>query len=533
MTVSLPSTPVLLIDSLSNESKAAGLPEITGSGLHLGVEILRVAARDPDALAVLTPGNRWTYVELLTRALSIARTIRDLPGYSTGARVVLLLANSPEYIAALIGISLADAVVVPIPPRAEREQIQHAIRSTEAIGVITSSATAGRQDWLTTGPVVSVHESPFEDSTIREPRSADDDLAAIFFTAGSTGTPKGVMLSHRNLISNARSIQAYLEITSADRPLCVLPFHHAFGNSVLTSHLLAGAELVLAGNTAFPETLVETLGRFECTSLSGVPDLFRVMLERTSLGQTPIPTVRALAVAGGALRHDLALDLARRVAPARLFVMYGQTEATARLSYVPPEELDLHPSGGIGRGVPGVTLEVADVEGNPAPLGEIGELRARGPNVMLGYWRDPVATAERIRDGWLYTGDLATMEADGWVVIRGRQSALVKIAGFRVHPAELEEFALRRLPASHAVAVAFDSPAVGTRLALFLKLSPGECRGGLAELTARCRSELPRHVVPEVIEIVDEFPLNHAMKIDRPLLVRVAEQATMRRSEAA
>jgi len=240
-----------------------------------------------------------------------------------------------------------------------------------------------------------------------------------------------------------------------------------------------------------------------------------------------------MTVAGGSLRHDLALDLARRIAPARFFVMYGQTEATARLSFVPPEELNLHPSGGIGRGIPGVTLQVADAGGNPAPMGEVGELRARGPNVMLGYWRDPAATADRIRDGWLSTGDLATMEADGWVVIRGRQSALVKIAGFRVHPVELEEFALRRLSASHAVAVAFEAPAIGTRFALFLKPAAGEGRAGVAEMIARCRAELPRHIVPELIEIVDEFPLNHAMKIDRPLLVRVAEQATMRRSEAA
>ena len=528
------SAPILLVDSLSNLSPSGSrIPEARACGLNLGLEFLKVASNCPEAPAISTPGFRWNYSNLAAAALSIARSIRALPGHVPGSRVVLLLPNSPEYIAAFLGIGLADSVIVPIPTRAEREQIQHAIRSTDAVGVVTTTATATKQDWLTTGPVVSIQPAPPVDQPAELPGASDDDLAAIFFTAGSTGTPKGVMLSHRNLISNARSIQEYQQITANDRPLCVLPFHHAFGNSVLTSHVLAGAELVLAGNTAFPETLIEALARYECTSLSGVPDLFRVILERTSLGKTPLPTVRLMAVAGGALRHDLALELARRIAPARMFVMYGQTEATARLSYVPPEELELHPAGGIGRGIPGVTLQVADVDGGPAPVGEVGELRARGANVMLGYWRDPTATAERIRDGWLYTGDLASMNADGWVVIRGRQSSLVKIAGFRVHPAELEEFAVRRLAATHAVAVAFDMPLVGTRLALFLKIEARDGRSGVSELIARCRAELPRHLVPELIDIVDEFPLNHALKIDRPLLVRVAEQATVRRSEAA
>ena len=193
------------------------------------------------------------------------------------------------------------------------------------------------------------------------------------------------MLSHRNLIENALSIQQYLSIDERDRPLCVLPFYHAFGNSVLQSHLLAGANLILDGKTLFPETLMTAMVRHQATSLSAVPDLVRLLLERTSLGKTPLPSLRYMTVAGGALQRELALMMAERIAPASFFTMYGQTEATARLAYVPPEKLTELPAGCIGRAVPGVELEVVDDNGIVLPPGEIGELRARGPNVMLGY----------------------------------------------------------------------------------------------------------------------------------------------------
>jgi acyl-CoA synthetase (AMP-forming)/AMP-acid ligase II len=230
-----------------------------------------------------------------------------------------------------------------------------------------------------------------------------------------------------------------------------------------------------------------------------------------------------MAVAGGALKHELALEVARCIAPAEFFVMYGQTEATARLAYLPPEFLARLPAGTIGRAVPGVALEVVDEHEQPVARGGVGELRARGPGIMLGYWRDPSATAERIRSGWLYTGDLAAHDDENWISLRGRLTSFVKIAGFRVDPENLEDFAVRRLAATQAIAVTFEPRGIGTRLALYVRQAPGVRDPSLSEMTARCRAELPRHFVPDFIQIVDEFPLNHALKIDRPLLSQLAE----------
>ena len=520
-------------------------PEIVGASgdrtsraaLDLGREFEIVAAARPEALAISTPSQSWSYERLLSAAQSVARRLSAQPAFEADEPVVLLLPNSAEYIAAFFGVLLARGVVVPLPAKTETGLLRQVSESTCAPRIITSSQVVRSRSDL--------HEYPAESLDLverdgTEPVAATsiecataDELAAIFFTAGSTGTPKGVMLSHGNLIANARAIGHYQSLRETDRPLCVLPFHHAFGNSVLQSHILAGAHLVLDGQTAFPETIMAALARHACTSLAGVPDLFRLLLDRSSIGQSPLPQLRHMAVAGGSLRHELALEVAGRIAPAEFFVMYGQTEATARLAYVPPERLDTLAPGCIGQPVLEVTLEVVDAAGRPVSPGEIGELRARGPGIMRGYWRDKAATHERLRDGWLYTGDLASIDSEGWMFHRGRADALVKIAGFRVHPGDLEEFAVRRLSARQAVAVPYESPALGTRLALYIKSESPPAEMTISEIMARCRAELPRHLVPDLVELVDEFPLNHALKIDRPLLSRLAEQALARRLVAA
>lgn len=500
----------------SNGPVPAGFPI---EGIHLGWELLRVAVARGTAPAVCTPRGVWTYRHLRQAVLSVAAALQNDPRYEPGARVITLLPNSLEYIAAFYGTLLAGCVAVPLPHKSEAGTLASILASTSAIKIISSRQTVRARTDLGGLAEESLDLSqPCECGAILDTNMDDatgNELAALFFTSGSTGTPKGVMLSHRNFLANAWSIQAYLEIRETDKPLCVLPFPHAFGNSVLQSHLLAGACVVLDGQTAFPETIVEALRRHHCTSLSGVPDLFRVLLERTSLGQKPLPSLRHMSVAGGSLRRQSALDIASRIAPARFFAMYGQTEATARLAFVPPEHLATLPDGCIGRAIPSVTLQIADDDGQPVAVGVSGELRARGPNVMLGYWQENAATEERIRDGWLMTGDLAVQDADGWITVQGRRSSLVKIAGYRVHPRDLEDFAVRRFGVSQAVAVAYESPSVGTRLALYLLSQPAATALSLSEVLAGCRAELPRHLVPDQIQFVTEFPLNHAMKIDR------------------
>lgn len=531
-----PGQDLLLVDvrgiGTGSEPRPHRPPLASPAAGWLARQLLQTAGERLNKTALVTERGEWTFDDLQFVALRVAAAISSEPGYQVGDRVVLLMSNSPEYIAAFYGVLLAGGVVVPVYPRTEQAALRAILQSTDAPIIITDSQTKGTYAEFETFTTKRLRLSGRDDDA---PRTAPhftiagappDDaqaLAAIFFTAGSTGSPKGVMLSHENLFANARAIQNYLRITEADRPLCVLPLQHAFGNSVLHSHLLAGASLVIDGQPAFPESIIAALARHACTSLSGVPDLLRRLLERSSLGRTSLPSLRYMAVAGGALPYELSLEVARRIAPAEFFVMYGQTEATARLAFVPPERLAEVPAGAIGQAIPGVTLQVVDEQGVPVPDGTVGELRARGPNVMLGYWRDAEATRERLRDGWLMTGDLAAIEA-GIVVLKGRRNSLVKIAGFRVHPADLEEFAMRRLPVAEAVAVAFETAAGEMRLALYLRTGGSGSELPRSQVAACCRAELPAHLVPDIIQVVDALPLNDALKIDRLQLTRLAAE---------
>ncbi|QDV20754.1 Long-chain-fatty-acid--CoA ligase [Gimesia panareensis] len=507
--------------TLSGESPSAR------AGAGLADLLLETAGRRSEQPVVSTSEQTLSYGDLILLVRRIAGQLSKTPGFETGSRVLLLVPNSVEYIAAFYAVLFSGGVVVPVPANTESGTLRNILESTQAICTITTSQVLRRHPDLEEFPAEGIDLQKSERGELSEnsmkpvSRSAEN-LAAIFFTAGSSGTPKGVMLSHGNLISNAQSIQEYLQLQADERPLCILPFHHAFGNSVLQSHLLQGAHLVLDGNTIFPESILEAMIRHECTSLSAVPDLFRILLERTSLKQTRFPHLRYMSVAGGALPHAQAVEISNVITPARFFVMYGQTEATARLAYVPPDQLDDVSDGTIGQAIPGVALQVVDERGQEVEAGTVGELRARGPNIMQGYWRDAEETRKRVRNGWLYTGDLATLDQSGRVVIKGRRNSLVKISGYRVHPADLEQFALRTFPLSQAVAVPFEAKKTGTRLALYIETISEDAELTEAEMLSVCRSQLPRQLVPDRIRILQKIPLNHAMKVDRVKLSELA-----------
>jgi acyl-CoA synthetase (AMP-forming)/AMP-acid ligase II len=337
----------------------------------------------------------------------------------------------------------------------------------------------------------------------------------LLFTSGSTGLPKGVMLSHGNLLSNTRSILHDLPISAEDRALVLLPFCHAFGNSIMQTHMLAGATMVFAGALMFPATIPQAIAKFEATSFSGVPEVYGMLMKYGRVGEQAMPSLRYMSVAGGGLRHDLSMQIAELIAPADFYVMYGQSEASARLAVLPPDQLKVR-EGSIGRALSGVELAVLDDSNRPLPQGEAGMLCARGPNVMLGYWQDEAASAEALSGGWLRTGDLARADADGYFYIAGRANLLVKVQGYRVHPAEIESVVEAAFPGVRAVALPMQH-AGETRFALFVA-PQGGAAVDLATLRAICQRELPSYKIPVHVEILEELPLTSGYKVDRAAL---------------
>ncbi len=246
------------------------------------------------------------------------------------------------------------------------------------------------------------------------------------------------MISHKNLIANTSSIVEYLQLTPDDRMLVVLPFYYCYGLSLLHTHLRVGGSIVFNNAFIFLGGVLKSLIDYKCTGFAGVPSHFQILLRKSdSFKQTKFPDLKYVTQAGGKLA-PIFIDEFREAHPdVRFVVMYGQTEATARLSWLPPEVYDRR-KGSMGKGIPGVELKVVNEKGEPIKPGETGEVIARGDNIMMGYFADEEGTKNAIRNGWLYTGDLGTVDEDGYIYLTARSKEIIKVRGKRISPKEIE-----------------------------------------------------------------------------------------------
>ncbi len=473
--------------------------------------------------ALVTNQKTYRFAELGRQALCVADHLLSDHRYAPGDRVAVMLDNGPEFIAAYYGILAAGGVVVPLPGNIEWLRLERIARLCSVRKVLSSQRTIRRHTEISPEDCESVDLSLLRSLAV--PRAApfsvrDQSLAMIMFTSGSSGDPKGVMLSDANLLANTESILQYLPITQADRALALLPFYHAFGHSIMQTHLLTGATLIVDGNMAFPNSVLDALEQHGATSFSAVPEGYYSLLSMSDIRDRQLPHLRYMSVAGGALKPDSVADMAQCIAPAQFYVMYGQTEASARLAFLPPHLAQTHPDS-MGIAIPGVELQVLDGDGDEAKVNETGELCARGANVMLGYWNDSQGTDRVIRDGWLRTGDLVSRDEQGLFYVKARKNDLVKVQGFRIHPREVEDVISGSFPELRIIVVPYQHQG-STRLALFAithRLEPQ-----LADKLRRfCIRKLPRHKVPSFVEILTQAPLNASMKLDRTALKHRAQ----------
>ncbi|MDP9811378.1 acyl-coenzyme A synthetase/AMP-(fatty) acid ligase/surface polysaccharide O-acyltransferase-like enzyme [Rhizobium tibeticum] len=353
---------------------------------------------------------------------------------------------------------------------------------------------------------------------IEEVRSGDSpaihpDLALLLMTSGSSGTAKAVRLSYTNLDANSRSIAAYLELASTDRAALVLPLHYSYGLSVLNSHLIAGGSVFFPGTSVMDGDFARIIDENGCTNLSGVPYSYE-LLERSNFRAAEIKALRVMTVAGGKLNADL-IRLYRdhmRTTGGRFFVMYGQTEATARIAFVPPESLSDEEER-IGIAIPGGNLTLVDDEGKSiAQSGIAGDLIYRGPNVMMGYGmrRSDLARGAEIEA--LNTGDMAVQEEQGFFRIVGRKSRFAKIAGHRIGFDMMEQALLRE-----GIAAAVIGDDAGLQAYVIDANSVKRARRILAEA-----SHLPANLISAAAR--DSFPRLASGKIDYACLQQDAQK---------
>jgi acyl-CoA synthetase (AMP-forming)/AMP-acid ligase II len=367
----------------------------------------------------------------------------------------------------------------------------------------------------------------FAGEPVAHVRGIDLDRAVIIYTSGSTGRPRGATLSHLNVVANTRSILEYLRLTGEDSVLQVLPFPYVFGLSLLHTHVAVGGTIVLHDNMVFPDTALDAMDRERVTGFAGVPATFAILLNRSSLARRRIPSLRYVAQAGGGMPLPHLKQLIEALPGVRIFVMYGATEAAARLSWLEPEMLAAK-LGSIGRAIPNVELTIRRDDGAEAPVDEVGEIVARGSNIMEGYWGDAVATREVLDAHGFHTGDLGRRDEDGYFWITGRKREMIKSGAHRISPKEIEDALLEHPEIEEAAVVGRADEYMGEVIVAHVTVRPqpsvataGEPRAPRVtpeQLREFCQERLPAHKVPQEVLIRDAMPRNASGKLDKRAL---------------
>lgn len=494
---------------------------------------LRVTAeRHPQRCAIQHGETELSYAQLAQRAESFAAHLLSR-GLEPGERVALLMDNSPDYAAALYGTLLAGGIAVTLNAAAKAREFAAWLRHSEASWLVTEGDR--REAALAIAEIGTSPKLIIAGATRRDERLADgesleavlasnavattlptlsaDAPACILYTSGTTGNPKGVVLTHGNLASNTAAIVRYLELTATDSIVSILPFYYSYGSSILHTHIRAGARIVLENNLVYPHLVVERLASNRVTGFAGVPSTFALLLQRVELARYDLSALRYLTQAGGAMAPVLTRRLRETLPRARLFVMYGQTEATARLTYLPPERLE-DKLGSVGIPVDGVSVEIRNDEGNPLPRLQPGEVWIRGPNVMQGYWRDEAATRSVLRDSWLRTGDMGHLDEEGFLYLSGRRSDMIKTGAHRVHPNDVEEVIQELGQVAEVAVVGIDDETLGQAIAAFIVPAPGQS-GDALQIRNHCRARLASYKVPKTIEFVTALPRTASGKVRR------------------
>ncbi len=478
--------------------------------------------KSPEHSAFVYLGQSTTYSELGDQVQRVAFGLSQR-GIKKGDKVALLLGNSPEFIIAYYGILRLGAIVVPINPTFTAPEISYILANSEAKGVVALSALSPLMDVLkekiSLSFVVYVGEYT-TDINWTELIAADaknesvfvdeEDLAVILYTSGTTGRPKGAMLTHKNMASNAEGIQKLVTLTPEDRMVAVLPMFHVFCMTVCMNGPIAAGSTIIIIPRFSPVEVLETIHKEGATILAAVPTMFNFLYQVPNTVAENFSSIRYCCSGGASLPVDL-LHRFEKKFNTIILEGYGLSESSPIATFNTPRKP--RKAGSIGVDIFGVTNKVVDENGNELPPNEIGELIVQGPNIMKGYLGMPEATAEALKDGWLYTGDMAYMDEEGYFYIVDRKKDLIIVGGYNVYPREVEEVLYKHPDIIEAAVIGVPHEEYGESVKAFVVAKdPTLTSEAVIEF---CREQLVRYKLPRTVEFLADLPKNSTGKILR------------------
>ncbi|TAK65174.1 acyl-CoA ligase (AMP-forming), exosortase A system-associated [Methylobacter sp.] len=504
--------------------------------------------QDANTPAIIHKKSSWSYQQLEQLVNQQSQALQSLH-LKPQQRVAVYLPKQIETVTSFLSISKAGGVFVPVNPVLKAAQVAYILNDCNVQILITSkSRLEGLAPVLENcsdlhtiilvenevpqiRPALPQHILGWQDyleSAARQaisPSIIDTDMAAILYTSGSTGKPKGVVLSHRNIVTGAKSVSEYLNITSTDRLLAVLPFSFDYGLNQLTASLLKGACCVLL-DYLLPRDVVIALESHKITGLAAVPPLW-AQLANLEWPKSINDHLRYMTNSGGKMPKSVLTAICKKTPNSQFFLMYGLTEAF-RSTYLPPAQLDKRPDS-IGKAIPNAEILVVREDGTPCAPHEPGELVHRGSLVALGYWNDPIKTAERFRPApsqlkelplteiAVWSGDTVTKDEEGYLYFVGRKDDMIKTSGYRVSPTEIEEVIYASGLAKEVAALGIEHDSLGQTVVVVVSVEDAADFDEQAIINV-CKVQLPNFMIPAKVTVLPVLPKNPNGKIDRKVL---------------
>jgi fatty-acyl-CoA synthase len=529
-----------LYDQRVEPSYAHGAADTPLLGETIGANFEHTVARFPDADAVVSrhQGVRFTYAELNEGVDRLARALMAA-GLEPGDRLGIWSPNCVEWLMLQFASAKAGVILVNINPAYRTTELEYALNQSGCRVLVAASEFKGsdyeamveevrgslpaleREIFLgTTGwdeLLAEATEVSDDDLRARADSLQFDDPINIQYTSGTTGFPKGATLSHHNILNNGFFIGEFCRYTEADRVCIPVPFYHCFGmvlgNLACTTH---GACIVLPEAAFEPRSVLEAVEAERCTSLYGVPTMFIAELDHPDFDRFDYSTLRTGIMAGSPCPVEVMRKVIERMHMDEVTICYGMTETSPVSTQTAADDPLERRVSTVGRVHPHVEIKIVDpVDGRALPRGEPGELLTRGYSVMLGYWNDPERTAEAIdRARWMHTGDLATMDEDGYVNIVGRSKDMIIRGGENVYPREIEEFLYTHPDVSDVAVIGVPDERYGEEIMAWVQLREGAGTSG-DELKDFCRGKIAHYKVPRYVKLVDEFPMTITGKVQK------------------
>ncbi len=512
-----------------------------GETMFLTKQLHKTAVQNAQKPAFYFLDQATAYSELDEAVTKFAAGLYKL-GISKGDHIALLLGNSPQFIIGMYGALRAGATVIPINPIYSQDEMSYILNNADVKVVVALNSLVPLLEKidseLTSVKHYIVCETEANDKKLESrtlaispkitaftqlitegdllfqgPELDENDTAIILYTSGTTGKPKGAMLSHKNLFANARDISAYLKMTEEDYVVTTLPMFHVFSLTVvLNAPLMCGGTLLIVPQFS-PKEIFGVIKKYEATIFAGVPTMYNFLYQSQEGTAEDVKSVKRWVSGGSAMPVALLQSFQKRF-NALISEGYGLSEASPVTCFNPLDR-PAKP-GSIGVSIQNVENKVVNEHGVEVPAGEVGELIVKGPNVMKGYYNMPEESAAVLKDGWLYTGDLARMDDEGYFYIVDRKKELIIVGGYNVYPREVEEVLFAHSNVVEAAAIGVPDPDQGEVVHCFVVKKDKSLTE--SELKAYCSVHLAKYKVPAQIKFVDELLKNTTGKVLRRAL---------------